>query len=164
MRERTLKIAIDPGLKGGMAVAYKNKLSFLEPLGKNPKEILKTCIDAGLTMQKYDNLEVFIEDVHSMPGMRSQSVFTFGRNLGHIEAVLSTLGLPDPLRINPRTWQKYFELSRDSKVEARDKWKQRLLKEAIKRAPSDEWKDKMTLYTCDAFLILLYSLRENEEK
>jgi hypothetical protein len=162
MKERELIIAIDPGLKGGVAVAYNDAPCYIAPLGRTPKEILETFIEIGLPKQLDYKVKVLIEDVHSMPGMRSQSMFTFGRNLGHIEGVLSTLGFTELIRIPPKEWQLFFDMKKH-KGEKQNLWKQRLLKKSISLAP-ELWRKNINLTTADAFLILYYYLETYEKK
>lgn len=98
-------VGIDPGKSGAIAVLYPNGSIEAQPFNStNYVDILK-----GL-----ENQEVMccLEKVSAMPGQGVVSMFNFGHNLGFIEGVLQTAGIPYQL-VPPQTWKKEFSLSSD---------------------------------------------------
>ena len=98
-------VGIDPGKSGAIAVLYPNGSIETQPFNStNYVDILK-----GL-----ENQEVMccLEKVSAMPGQGVVSMFNFGHNLGFIEGVLQTAGIPYQL-VPPQTWKKEFSLSSD---------------------------------------------------
>ncbi len=84
-------MGIDPGANGGLTVLdilrgrinYHMTFAGLSVFGIN--EIVPRWL-SGMVV-------VYIEKVHAMPGQGVSTMFTFGRNLGHIEmAIASMLG------------------------------------------------------------------------
>ena len=55
-----------------------------------------------------------VEKVGAMPGQGVTSMFNFGKNVGYIEGVLETLGIPYQL-VPPQKWKKEFSLGSDKK-------------------------------------------------
>lgn len=144
-----LYIGIDPGKSGGVAMINKkdNALTVM----KFPNELgeLSVMIEAFIHNVKVDDVCVYIEHVHSFPTDSRPSAFSFGRNLGHWEGILST----HELKINtvtPRKWQSYYEVPKITDKYKRKRW---LKEKAISLFPNT----KVTLNTCDALLIVNYA-------
>lgn len=149
-------IGIDPGQNGGITSILNNRIVSIDALTSNRDdmfELFKCVIGYGL--KTYDTF-IFIENVHSMPRMNSKSVFTFGRNLGTIEGIISSFNIPEErlLYVTPQKWMKHFELKRTPE-ESQYQYKQRLLLEARKQA-STAFSKEIDIKTCDSVLIALY--------
>lgn len=113
MNEKTC-IGIDPGLSGAIAVITPtfyavHDIPTLEvKSGKkcrhryNVSEIVKmlTQIRGGSR-----SIEVWLEEVHSMPGQGVTSMFSMGRGLGMYEGIVSALSMQLNY-ISPVTWKK----------------------------------------------------------
>ena len=64
--------------------------------------LLRGLIDAKLT--------AYLERVGAMPGQGVSSMFTFGRAVGQVEALLVALGCPTQY-VTPRIWKSRFSLT-----------------------------------------------------
>lgn len=172
-------IGIDPGKNGGVAVINMNRqvenivaMPTTDLLWSTFKEIFKK--EKGV--KKY----VFLENVHSRPTDGVVGAFTFGYHFGYIESILHHLvKLDNILRVDPRKWQNSMGYVR-GKEETKYEFKKRLLLSAQLHlqgsTSSDDWllygdlsRDrrrtnrgdfKLTLKTCDAYLIALYGLNQ----
>lgn len=101
-------IGIDPGLKGGYSWVLPYRIpevrawdedAFIEDMRMlaNEKNVGgDSCIAA-------------VEKVGAVSGNGIRSMFTFGRNAGFIEGVLSALDIPYQL-VPPTVWKKSFSL------------------------------------------------------
>ncbi len=100
-------VGIDPGEKGGIAFFSRDgTLLDVEPmpLDAGTKEVDSLALFVMLS--EAEPLLVVVEKVGSNPKWRSNSIFTFGRNL---EAVISTLKIaeiPYDCNVLPTTWKK----------------------------------------------------------
>jgi crossover junction endodeoxyribonuclease RuvC len=56
-------------------------------------------------VKDFDPTDAFVEKVFAMAGQGVTSVFSFGRSLGVVEGVLTTMKIKTTL-ITPQTWQK----------------------------------------------------------
>lgn len=106
-------IGIDPGLDGAMAVigAIGDVQVFDTPtlviVSKNGN---RREYDLGLMAQRlmvYSDLtvQVFLEQVHAMPGQGVRSMFTMGYGSGAWEGLLAMAGFP-VTRVAPQRWKK----------------------------------------------------------
>ena len=139
-----IRIAIDPGVGGAMAVQY--------PDGK----IVATAFDCEATMRDeletvlaYDDtceVHAVLERVRSMPGQGVKSMFTFGQNYGYWRGVLQGLRIPFH-EVLPREWQRGLLISGKLKGAERKKALQQIAKERFPHL-------KVTLKTADALLML----------
>lgn len=103
-----ISIGIDVGKKGAITFINKEKTlrgSFVIPL-------VKTEIDVNALADILKKLHsnhtigiVGVEDVHSIFGASSKANFQFGRCLGLIEGVVSSLGI-SCVKVTPKNWQK----------------------------------------------------------
>lgn len=92
-------IAVDPGGDGAVAIldqcgnakAYKFKTQRNELIWA-----LRTYLPGAF---------VIIEDVHAIHGAAAKVTFAFGRNLGHIEGIIETLGGTIHARVISYDWQ-----------------------------------------------------------
>ena len=96
-------VGIDPGKFGGIAV-LNEEMHIAMPYSN--QALIEVC-------QMYQgSCSVTVENVHSMPGQGTVSMFTFGRNFGYILGVLEAFQIPYTL-VDPRVWKKYYGLSSD---------------------------------------------------
>ena len=83
--------------------------------------------------------------------MSVKAVSSFIKNVGHIEAMLTAVGIPWREEV-PTTWMKHFNMKRE-KPETKTMWKNRLKDLAERRMPLAP----ITRENADAFLIALYN-------
>jgi len=100
-------IGIDPGLSGGLAIIdHNNKVKVCIPMplknGEIDVRILAAHIQAAM---KEDNTFAVLEKVSSRPGQGVCAMFTFGRVVGEIKAVLKMLRCPFE-EVMPQKWKK----------------------------------------------------------
>lgn len=124
-------LGIDPGLAGAIAAITDAGalIGVLEmptlPHGKTKRVHavrVRQFIDDALHQTGGTVALALLEQVASRPRQSSQSVFTFGRAFGAVEAVLSGMQLPLDY-ITPSAWKKQFGLTRfkgDSVTKALD--------------------------------------------
>jgi crossover junction endodeoxyribonuclease RuvC len=95
-------IAIDPGLKGAIAIHHDGQTT------AHPMPIAGKVLDlptiASLVRSASPDLAV-IEKVGAMPGQGVSSTFTFGCGYGMLQGLLTGLGVPIELVI-PQAWKK----------------------------------------------------------
>lgn len=103
-----ISIGIDVGKNG--AITFINKDKTLKGFHTIP--LVKTEIDvnalADILKKLNDNHSigvVGVEDVHSIFGVSSKANFQFGRCLGLIEGVISSLNV-SCVKVSPKNWQK----------------------------------------------------------
>ena len=147
MKKEKLILGIDPGKMGAMAVITKDDaLAY-----KFPKDLKDLYIMVKMHVDKYkvQDITVLIEHVHSFPTDSRPSAFSFGRNLGHWEGVLSSFEL-DIDTVPPRTWQDYYDIPIIKNKHERKHW---LKNKAMELFPDI----KITLANCDALLIANYA-------
>lgn len=102
-------IGIDPGLSGAIALMDADTggliaLDNLPILIEGKKKIIDAVCLAGL-IARYEPDAAIIEMVSARPTDSRQSAFTFGRNIGAIEALIMSAGIP-MARVAPVTWRK----------------------------------------------------------
>ena len=136
-------IGIDPGKSGGVALLF--------PTGPVALKMLETLTDLIEEIESYTHNEeqvtCYIEQVHAMPKQGVSSTFTFGRNFGGIEGVLTALKIRREY-VTPQRWQKALGcLSKGDKNVTKRK-AQELFPEL-----------KITHATADALLIAEYGRR-----
>ena len=94
-------LGIDPGQSGGLAIRTgDNVYAFKMP--ETERDIHDLIYDFGF---KYDNIIVFLESVHSMPGQGVVSSFKFGRGYGFLRGIITSLQYPLH-DVSPQKWQK----------------------------------------------------------
>jgi Holliday junction resolvasome RuvABC endonuclease subunit len=142
-------LGIDPGANGGFAlVNHERKLvEYLDLSKGGPLEWHE-----WLAANKNDT-HALIEQVHSMPSMSSQSMFTFGWNAGVLHLSLQVLEIPY-LEIKPQAWQKGLGVpARNKKAgETQHQLKKRLREVAQRLFPTE----KITANIADACLIAFW--------
>lgn len=164
-------LGIDPGAKGGMVL--------LEPVGTRlPPQVYKFAdrtpfdIVQQVSVWARDVQLVVLEEVGARPGEGASRAFSQGRNFGQIES--AALGVCERLiLVKPNAWQRALGCPTTRKVPkpanpTPDALK--LHKQAKARAKRDHKNDlkamaqrlfpreKVTLDTCDAFLLAHYAL------
>ena len=140
-----IKIAIDPGASGGMAIRF---------------------IDGKVIAYPYISEADFIDTIQTLPGPAEayvekvqgyiggaggpgSAMFSFGQSYGFILGVLMALQVPVKL-VRPQEWQKRLSLGTSKSHASKSHWKRHLRGEASRRFPQL----KVTLKTADALLIL----------
>lgn len=112
-------IGIDPGKNGGVAVA--DETGRIVSIIAMPPDI-KELYDY---LRQYKKFGCILEDVHSMPTDGVASAFTFGHNVGGIEAVLNILNIKYT-KVRPSVWMKSFGFVRDKDNESKYAFKKRI--------------------------------------
>jgi crossover junction endodeoxyribonuclease RuvC len=109
MSKRTL--GIDVGLNGAIALVVDGELISvvdmptvtLDRNGKAKRQVsVPELVDI---IKQFDPDEAYVEKVFAMAGQGVTSVFSFGRSLGVVEGVLTTMKIKTTL-MTPQTWQK----------------------------------------------------------
>lgn len=143
-------MGIDPG-KGG-AITVVNEDREVVALYKMPE-------DSSELLEIFENHSsvtfAVLERVHGMPGMGGVSMFTFGKNYGHIEMALLAKKIPFET-VTPQKWMKEFQMTKKKFGETKTQWKNRLKARAVQLFP----KVKVTLAYADALLISEYCKRK----
>jgi crossover junction endodeoxyribonuclease RuvC len=109
MTKRTL--GIDVGLNGAIALVVDGELVSVVDmptvtLDRNGKAKRQVSVPELVQIVKdFDPTDAFVEKVFAMAGQGVTSVFSFGRSLGVVEGVLTTLKIKTTL-MTPQTWQK----------------------------------------------------------
>ena len=111
-------IGIDPGLSGAIAVItdYAQAIHDAPTLeiksGKKIRHRYNVAEIVRILKQVRDEshlklipVEVWLEDVHAMPGQGVTSMFSMGRGLGMYEGIVQALEMPLNF-ISPITWKK----------------------------------------------------------
>ena len=108
-----LAIGIDPGKSGALAVMYLDDDRSIIRIKVIPFEEL--AYRDALVCCKDETVACLVEKVGALPGQGVVSMFSFGRNLGLIEGMLTALHIPYQL-VPPQTWKKEFSLSSDKQM------------------------------------------------
>jgi len=109
MTKRTL--GIDVGLNGAIALVQDGDLIGVVDmptvtLDRNGKAKRQVSVPELVDIIKtFDPNEAYVEKVFAMAGQGVTSVFSFGRSLGVVEGVLTTMKIKTTL-MTPQTWQK----------------------------------------------------------
>jgi crossover junction endodeoxyribonuclease RuvC len=109
MTKRTL--GIDVGLNGAIALVVDGELISVVDmptvtLDRNGKAKRQVSVPELVQIVKdFDPTDAFVEKVFAMAGQGVTSVFSFGRSLGVVEGVLTTMKIKTTL-MTPQTWQK----------------------------------------------------------
>lgn len=159
-----LIIAVDPGKSGGVA----HGLSLNTPqLASMPETVVDLRDLFRDILSQYrgqaESVEVWAEKIagyfsgaqlpqgEGSGGVSPKSMLSFGRVIGHVEAVVACCDLP--LReIMPTDWQRKAGIPASKKtLMSQPQWKKYLQNQAKQRYP--HLSTKLTLKTCDAALI-----------
>ena len=99
-------IGIDPGLKGGICLAWKFAVWDIFPMPVTGGGLDLVQLKKILTRPKIDSPAlVVIEKVHSMPKQGVVSSFKFGDGFGSLKTACVFLDLPFIL-VTPQQWKK----------------------------------------------------------
>ena len=105
MKKPDAWLGIDPGKKDGVACLLTEDKGVYFCRWPS-SDILAKVVDQIREWNNDYNIRLAgLEFVRSRPGQNSKSTFSFGRNFGRWEAILTTLGIgfTDPV---PQVWQK----------------------------------------------------------
>jgi hypothetical protein len=144
----SIKIAIDPGIMGAMAVrdsgGHVAVFRFTtEPEMRDLMEKFVIYKDRGY------RITAALEKVRSMPGQGGTSIFTFGSNYGFWRGILLANRISFR-EVRPQDWQKGLI---PAKLAGKDNQPKR--KRHLKQLAQERYPDlKVTLYTADALLML----------
>lgn len=159
-------IAIDPGLKGGIAWSDHNVRGDAVKMPDTPKGIAEEL--ENITLGGERKVICYLEEIKGvLPNQSSKATWTFGVHYGILQGILITLGIPI-VYVKPNTWQKAIGASRPSTPHGANK----ATKERIKREGKRNIKEivearypslKITLATADALGILMYAEKEERK-
>ena len=140
-------IGIDPGKGGGIAVIEgKTARVYACP---ETVENMATLIGMCLNNVSIYETRVYVEKVWAFPTDGRAGSFSFGRNYGQWQGILSANEV-EPIFVTPKVWQGHFEIKKGLPKNIRKK----ILKQmAIDKYPKTKG---ITLKTADALLIALY--------
>ncbi len=150
MKRKYSYVGIDPGKNGGIAIFWGDGSIDAYRFPKK-QELLVNIIEKikkHCRIEKY-NCKWVIEDVHALYGSSAKATFSFGRNLGYWEGVLSSKRIKWS-KISPKVWQSKYTLSKEKKNR----------KNELKALAQKMVKFKVTLATADAILIANWSKNE----
>lgn len=125
-------VGIDIGFDGGITILNEYFVeSFDFPLvlesnnkGKVTKRLYLEAIHDLYVQVIPANSVVLIESVHSMPNQGIVSAFSFGRQLGTIEAFMTAMTGSEPFYITPQKWRKvYPQLVTDEMLDLKKQFK-----------------------------------------
>jgi Holliday junction resolvasome RuvABC endonuclease subunit len=159
--ERSVVIGIDVGYEGGIAVydiQHSDLLTWEMPVvKKNDKRELNIdkLIDI-FNAVAYGVIMCGIEFQHPFPKEGVKSVFSLGKQVGILEAVLTSACVPYVF-INPVEWKKYFMLKGKDRKNA-IKECANLIENIFPNLPIKTKKGKYKTGIIDAVLIMLYTL------
>jgi hypothetical protein len=146
-------IAIDPGAKGGFAYRdYDGNIA----LYAMPKTEGDVCDLLREIKANSGDLVAIIEQVGGYAGgagAPGSAMFNFGMGYGLIRGILMAWSVPVD-KVIPQTWQKVLGIGTRGKLSAAQ-WKRKLKGKAQELHPGLHG---LTLYTCDALLILDYKI------
>jgi hypothetical protein len=166
-------IGVDPGVSGGIAwgnIKTGEYNSFKMP--ETQHDIFDVFKDIKLY---HPMVKAYIEEVSCRPGEGVKSVWTFSGNFHSIKMALVALEIPFTL-VRPQVWQKKLSVSKSGvpklnknatigektahqklKYKAKKEHKNKLKSKAQQLFP----KQKVTLYTADALLLVEYGRINN---
>lgn len=112
-----MRLGIDPGMSGALALVEDEKVWFLADMPVTEKThgkgkmvnpyLLADIVDEAIEIakQRDTKLVAVIEQVSAMPGQGVSSMFNFGRSLGIVEGVLGWRMTPVSF-VTPQRWKK----------------------------------------------------------
>lgn len=150
-------LGIDPGAQG--AIAWQsNTTGKVGHIKYNPDNPLDTFEQLEDKFKGY-NSKAYMELVGGYIGtaQTGSSMFSFGYNVGMLEAMLLILHIPIK-KISPHLWQKALDIPKKRKNESKVEFKRRLKMIATRMFPTI----KMVGNIADAYLICEYCSRVEE--
>ncbi len=156
-------LGIDIGKKGGIAILNfvnkKPKVTLYRiPLIASKEVNLNAILD--ILKPQADKIEMAcFETLHAIYGSSAKSTFTFGKQVGYIEGILSALAIPYR-SVQAKEWQKKMLAGVPSIKKEDNKTDTKAMAEvAFNRYFPDLYSKKITEGERDAALIALYSAR-----
>ena len=101
--------AIDPGMKGAIAILYSQAKLYVYDMPVLGKEVNGAAV--ADIFREFPPGMVLIEATNSF-GMGRQSAYNFGQGVGTIKGVMATLAISYQA-VAPAKWKRHFALSRD---------------------------------------------------
>lgn len=146
------RVCIDIGANGGIAHEDSTGKVTVYKMPKTDEAKLHRICSIVHTLRAED-VQVTVERVGGYIGQRNtgSSMFRFGEGYGFIKGVVLSLGLNLRL-VTPQTWQNVLDLGGKGKMST-TQWKNQLKAKAQREFPDI----KVTLWSADALLILLYA-------
>lgn len=138
-------LAIDPGQAGGMA--------WTDEGSQGSMKMPATETDVATELSAFDGFTVYMEKIHTMPKQGIASAGKFMEGYGFLKGVCAAKRLRLVL-VTPQAWQKALGLGTSGTM-SKTQWKNKLKAEAQRLYP----REKVTLATADALLILEYARR-----
>tara|TARA_Y100000401_G_scaffold113353_1_gene113923 strand:+ start:780 stop:1346 length:567 start_codon:yes stop_codon:yes gene_type:complete len=145
---------VDPGINGGIAaITIKNQEAglFIEEsteVMRFPKDLQDAWEFLIDSFASANDASIYIEHVHSFPGQGVASTFTFGRNLGQWEGLISASGCPINF-ISPQKWMGFYETKKGLTRKERKRYLRGIAEDLFPNV-------KMTFNISDALLIANY--------
>lgn len=105
-------LGFDPGAAGAVAMISAFIPDKAEVISVSPFDITmyRAVINSAICREMSNQrCRAVVEDVHAMPGQGVTSMFSFGRNKGIIEGMLSYARIQYNL-VSPRKWKSEFSL------------------------------------------------------
>ena len=161
-------IAIDPGLKGGIAWVKNGKVEAVK-MPDTPKAIREWLVSEVIPESIFGTEEItcYLEKVNAMPKQGCKGTWTFAEHYGAVKAILMCLEIP-MVEVSPQKWQRAIGASRpslpDNATPSQKEANKREGKHKIKQIVEARYPSlKITLATADALGILMYAEREERK-
>lgn len=115
-------LAIDPGLKGGIAFVSSPEVDGVRNVRAWKMPLMKIVGGAHMMpdpeaiqsiISLHDPHHVVMERVHAMPKQGVNSMFTFGGGFMSVITAIVAMGCPEPEYVLPQVWKKALGLGRD---------------------------------------------------
>ena len=123
-----MKIRIDPGLSGAIAVLENNKvlnifdMPVMSEKKKNKRQLnsalLVNLIKENINLN--DEIAVVVEQVNAMPGQKVISMFNFGQTFGAIKGICAAIRFAN-FFVRPSKWKNILNSFNSSKDSSRTK-------------------------------------------
>ena len=141
-------LGVDPGINGGIsAITISSNNEHCEVM-RFPKDLQDAW---GFLIDSFASAEdahIYVEHVHSFPGQGVASTFTFGRNLGQWEGLISASGCPINF-VSPQKWMGFYETKKGLTRKERKRYLRGIAEDLFPNV-------KMTFNISDALLIANY--------
>lgn len=142
-------IGLDLGSNGGVVVL--DETGAVKEVFKNPDNVPEWV--ERLSKYKDEHCFCITERVHSQPINGGKANFSFGKTVGITLTIFEIAKIPYQ-EVTPQSWMKTYMMKKE-KGETVTSWKNRLKNKAQQLFP----KEKVTLWSADAFLIAEYCRR-----
>lgn len=148
-------LGIDPGLHGALAWLTPDgdmlDIADVPILNEGPRRKSIDAAAMAVLVRRHPARQAVIEAVHARPTDSKVAAFTFGRNLGALEACVLAAGIP-LLRVHPLTWRRAAGLAPGAPKEAS-------IAAALRLVPS--CRERITRHDqADALLIAWWGVRQ----